>query len=221
MDRALRRTLIENFTVAKPCGIDWDTMTGDDKVRLCGQCDRNVHNISGMSEEQAALLIQKRNAERVCIYYRRNADGSIHIDNCPEMLKPVRNKIYAIIAGVLICTIVGVRYSAACSIAANYLLSGPFIVPIVSRSLESALYQYDPKLSAFNGHVWPWLAVAIAQVTSFIISILVFLAPINKERKRSFRRYLAGLLVTFGGPTLTHMVGTFMTNNFGGLGGGM
>lgn len=205
-------------------------MTGDDKIRLCGQCDRNVHNISGMNEREAAQTILSRESGRLCTYYRRNADGSVHVDNCPEILKAARDKVYALVAGVLLCAIISIRYSAACSIAVNNPLAAPLVpfyighdaVIDIGNLLRESLAPYDPQLKEYGSDFWTQFGVAIAQVIFFFINLIVFLAPINRECKRSLRRYIAGALVAFGGPTAVHLIGTFLINNFGGgLGGGI
>src|SRR6516162_8887116 len=35
--------------VASPCPADWNAMQGDDRVRFCGQCEKNVYNLSAMT----------------------------------------------------------------------------------------------------------------------------------------------------------------------------
>ncbi|MBK7838876.1 MAG: hypothetical protein IPJ49_14595 [Candidatus Obscuribacter sp.] len=34
---------LDNVMIAAPCNIGWDNMVGDDRVRLCAGCDKNVH----------------------------------------------------------------------------------------------------------------------------------------------------------------------------------
>ncbi len=35
-------------------------MTGDDRVRHCATCDRDVHNLSAMAREEAEALLRER-----------------------------------------------------------------------------------------------------------------------------------------------------------------
>ena len=42
--RALR------LDVASPCSANWEKMTGDDRMRFCALCKKNVYNLSAMSE---------------------------------------------------------------------------------------------------------------------------------------------------------------------------
>lgn len=58
-----------------PCQVPWDQMRGDDRVRFCTQCNLNVHNLSAMSEDEAAAFLAMRDG-RVCVAYERREDGS-------------------------------------------------------------------------------------------------------------------------------------------------
>src|SRR4051794_34167957 len=55
---ATRRALpiLDSVRIASPCTASWDAMTGDDQVRFCGQCEKNVYNLSGMAREDAERL---------------------------------------------------------------------------------------------------------------------------------------------------------------------
>ena len=52
--------LLSQIRIASPCHADWDEMTGDDHVRFCGHCEKNVYNLSALTSEQAFSLIRKR-----------------------------------------------------------------------------------------------------------------------------------------------------------------
>lgn len=43
----LHLPVLEHVHVAKPCNADWNQMQGDARVRTCGQCDKQVFNLSG------------------------------------------------------------------------------------------------------------------------------------------------------------------------------
>jgi len=78
-----RRSLqiLSQVEVAKPCPASWRDMTGDDRVRLCTHCAKNVYNISSMSRDEAADLIESTEG-RVCIRYYTRPDGSIMTRDC-------------------------------------------------------------------------------------------------------------------------------------------
>jgi hypothetical protein len=58
-----------------PCQIPWDTMAGDDRVRFCTQCNLHVHNISVMTEDEAADFVNSQ-TQRVCVAFLQCEDGS-------------------------------------------------------------------------------------------------------------------------------------------------
>ncbi|MGH9900836.1 MAG: hypothetical protein ACRD68_03250, partial [Pyrinomonadaceae bacterium] len=57
---------LDRVRVAAPCPADWERMTGDHQVRFCGQCERHVYNLSGMTRKEAEALIT-RTEGRLCV----------------------------------------------------------------------------------------------------------------------------------------------------------
>jgi hypothetical protein len=55
--------------IQSPCHESWDDMTGDDARRYCGKCDKHVHNLSAMTEDEARSVAAQRN---VCVRYSFN-----------------------------------------------------------------------------------------------------------------------------------------------------
>ena len=68
--------LLNSVEVAKPCPANWDAMNGDASKRFCGQCQHHVHNISEMTTEEAAALLENRTG-RLCIRYVKDSDGTL------------------------------------------------------------------------------------------------------------------------------------------------
>src|SRR5690606_9443077 len=91
--------------VAKPCPAAWEAMAGDDRVRNCGQCDRMVYNISGLSRSEAADLIANREG-RTCVRLHRRSDGTVLTNDCPRGLKAYRMRV-AKYAGSVLAAIIG------------------------------------------------------------------------------------------------------------------
>jgi len=77
-----RLPVLDNIGVASPCRADWNQMTGDDRVRHCGDCQRNVYNLSAMTRDEAEALIVEKEGQ-LCVRYFRRADGTILLqDDC-------------------------------------------------------------------------------------------------------------------------------------------
>lgn len=83
---------LANVKVAAPCSADWDGMVGNERVRFCGQCSRNVFNLSSMSQREAENLIE-RTEGRLCIRFYKRADGTVLTDNCPVGLRAIRRRM--------------------------------------------------------------------------------------------------------------------------------
>ena len=73
--------ILDNIGIASPCRVDWNTMTGDERVRLCSQCDKNVYNLSGMTRDEAQALIVEKNG-KLCVSYFQRGDGTILLADC-------------------------------------------------------------------------------------------------------------------------------------------
>jgi hypothetical protein len=78
-----RRSLpiLDNVRIATPCRANWDRMLGDDRVRHCNDCNKNVFNLSAMTRDQAESLIVAKNGDLCARYYQRT-DGTILLSDC-------------------------------------------------------------------------------------------------------------------------------------------
>jgi hypothetical protein len=113
---ARRVPLLEDVRVASPCNASWDAMTGDDQVRFCGQCQKNVYNLSAMAREDAERLIAAREGS-ICVRLYRRADGTVLSGDCSVGLrkKRVRRAAYgALGAGALAAAAVTMLRTTHC-----------------------------------------------------------------------------------------------------------
>lgn len=76
-----RLPVLDNIRIASPCRADWNQMTGDERVRACGTCNKQVFNLSSMTREEAEALIVER-AGNLCARYYQRADGTILLADC-------------------------------------------------------------------------------------------------------------------------------------------
>jgi hypothetical protein len=83
---------LDHVDVAAPCSAAWNEMTGTDAQRFCGQCEKNVYNLSGMSREEAEALIINTEG-RLCVRFYRRADGTILTNNCPVGLLAIKRRL--------------------------------------------------------------------------------------------------------------------------------
>ena len=72
-------------------------MVGDDHVRFCGKCEKNVYNLSSLSREEAeALLVAKEG--KMCVRIFRREDGTVLTDDCPVGVTKRRRRRAAVAA---------------------------------------------------------------------------------------------------------------------------
>src|ERR1041384_1061428 len=86
-----RLPVLDNIRVASPCTADWNQMTGDDRTRHCGQCRKNVYNLSGMTRDEAEALLIERNGD-LCVRYYQRHDGTILLADCTIGAKRTRRR---------------------------------------------------------------------------------------------------------------------------------
>ena len=96
MKRAL--PLLDSVRVASPCSADWGQMVGDEKVRFCTSCAKNVYNLSAMTSADAERLLGGGDAP--CVRFYQRTDGTVLTTDCPVGVKRRRRKKVALaIAG--------------------------------------------------------------------------------------------------------------------------
>ena len=92
--------MLDNLRVASPCSASWAGMEGDDKVRFCGQCDKNVYNLSAMTTAEAQTLIAEKEGD-LCIRLYRRKDGTVINADCPVGVRRKRVTRFAAAAMAL------------------------------------------------------------------------------------------------------------------------
>ena len=106
--------VLDSVRVASPCKAAWADMAGDERVRHCAQCDRDVFDLSEMTRDEAEALLLARG--HLCIRYYRRADGTILLADCP-VGAPGRRTRRRIVAGVVLVA----GTAAACDAASRWV----------------------------------------------------------------------------------------------------
>jgi hypothetical protein len=86
-----RLPVLDQIRVAAPCSAAWDAMTGDDRVRACGDCHKNVYNLSELTRDEAEALIRAKEG-RLCVRYFQRSDGTILLKDCAVGVKRRRRR---------------------------------------------------------------------------------------------------------------------------------
>jgi len=88
--RSLPTVTLEQIRIASPYKASWESMTGDEKTRHCGQCDKDVHDLSAMTRAEAEALVTSGQAGRMCVKMWVRPDGTVLTADCPVGLARVR-----------------------------------------------------------------------------------------------------------------------------------
>jgi len=73
-------------------------MVGDERARLCLQCQKHVYNFSAMTEAEIAQVVREKEG-RLCARFYRRADGTMLTADCPlaagRFWRQVRTRLFA------------------------------------------------------------------------------------------------------------------------------
>jgi hypothetical protein len=81
--------LLERVQIASPSNVSWDDMTGDERVRFCGKCAKDVYNVSAMPRAEAEALLVER-AGSLCVRIYKRVDGTVLTADCPVGVRKKR-----------------------------------------------------------------------------------------------------------------------------------
>jgi hypothetical protein len=141
------------MAIPNPCPMDWNAMAGDDRVRHCSSCLKNVHDLTAMSPDVVASLIQSESAG-LCVRVWKGADGTLNVSGCPAPSAvstplPQRHRPWQFRIRTLMAIIAG----AAAGLGLSRLLSGPEEEIVPKRTLRAASEQIAPRQSELSdGH---------------------------------------------------------------------
>jgi hypothetical protein len=95
------RDVLDRIEIPLPCHVPWANMTGDDRVRFCGDCRQNVYNVAMFTRAEATRLLNDSSG-RVCLRIFRRPDGTVITDDCRARLRAARKRGLLIFAGTLL-----------------------------------------------------------------------------------------------------------------------
>jgi hypothetical protein len=93
--------MLESLRIATPCSADWNEMAGDERVRFCGKCEKNVYNLSAMTREAGEALVREKEG-RMCVRMYQRTDGTVLTADCPVGVRRerLRARIWARVSGM-------------------------------------------------------------------------------------------------------------------------
>lgn len=93
-----KRSFIDSVEVKSPCNENWDDMKGNDRVRFCSHCAKDVNNLSEMSRKAATRLVRASDGN-LCIRYR--IDPGTRRPVFAEQLLQITRRTPRLTAGVM------------------------------------------------------------------------------------------------------------------------
>ncbi len=73
--------MLSQAKIASPCTASWEQMKGDDHIRFCNGCQKNVYDLSSLTSVEAEALLREKEGDLCARFYRRN-DGTIMTSDC-------------------------------------------------------------------------------------------------------------------------------------------
>jgi hypothetical protein len=94
------------LSVSSPCPRKWEELSGDNRVRYCGQCRLQVYNLTVLSPVQIEQLLQKTGG-RLCgqLYVRKDRTATVR--DCPEGRSSILRRRVGMLASGLLIVILG------------------------------------------------------------------------------------------------------------------
>lgn len=129
----LALSVLSSVRIATPCAASWAAMTGDDRVRHCALCEKNVYDLAGLTAWESLQLLAEQ-GEEACVRLHRRRDGTVLTADCDVGRRRRRKRASVLAAG------------SALVIASAGMTALPTRAPMESpvRFESSPRYQSDP-----------------------------------------------------------------------------
>ncbi|MBV9864670.1 MAG: hypothetical protein JO316_04925 [Abitibacteriaceae bacterium] len=80
---------LDDIRIDTPCHAAWEEMAGNEQVRFCQLCAKNVYNLSEMSRAEAENVLRSQ-PTTPCVRFYQQEDGSVITSGCPAPFKLVQ-----------------------------------------------------------------------------------------------------------------------------------
>ena len=125
----------ELLQVSEPCSAVWDSMSGDERVRFCSQCRKQVHNLSEFTPREALDLVL-REGGLLCLSIERDARGVPRTRALAEPLYQISGRVSRLAAGA---------FSAALTLCSAAAVRAQESAPEPARQVATAPAQINPE----------------------------------------------------------------------------
>jgi hypothetical protein len=101
---------LDSLRVISPCDVPWSSMEGDDAVRFCGKCRKNVYKVAELTRAEAIQLVERAEG-RVCMQLSWRRDGTVATGDCWARLRRARRRGILAFAAALPIVLAGLLWS--------------------------------------------------------------------------------------------------------------
>jgi hypothetical protein len=110
----MARLSLTDLRLGFKCTQRWDDMVGDERVRLCAGCDRQVFNLSEMTRAEAEAVLATHGVTP-CVRFYRRPDGTVMTSDCPSGVRPAPRRL----------AVVATSLAASATLAAPAAMADP------------------------------------------------------------------------------------------------
>jgi hypothetical protein len=97
---------LANVQIASPCNASWEAMEGDARKRHCGECNKDVYDLTVMTRDEVDAFLLA-NAHGACVRLYQRTDGRMLTNDCPVGVRRRRARaLTAVGVGIGTCAIV-------------------------------------------------------------------------------------------------------------------
>lgn len=78
----------QDIEIPEPCHADWDAMRPEQRGKFCFDCQKSVHDLSSMTEDEAREFLRANACNDICISFEHDEDGALHFQPAPPRPAP-------------------------------------------------------------------------------------------------------------------------------------
>jgi hypothetical protein len=151
-------TFLDSIDVGSPCSESWNQMQGNEQIRFCSHCAKDVHNLSEMTRKEARKIVAQSNGG-ICVRYVRRPDG--RIQTIKNTLHQITRQT-GIAAGVLGTSLTASTLAYAQGEVKANPNENAQIVEVADQKSDSPNGTISGTISDPNGAVIPFALVTIS-----------------------------------------------------------
>jgi hypothetical protein len=103
--------VLDLLHIPRPCPVRWEQMVGNERVRYCDACRKNVYNLSRMTRGQAEALVAASHGD-LCARFVRLPDGTVQTEE-PYSHLGLLDRRASPVAAAVVTAVLGVGPAAA------------------------------------------------------------------------------------------------------------